>query len=447
MIRTNGFYLFLGDLAVFVGALFIALALRYGAFPNQDILTEHLRAFAGIFVLWILVFFIAGLYDVQVTVARKRIPVLVLKAQFVNMLLAVLIFFLFPVGITPKITLVLYFIVSIALVTLWRLFVYPLFATRRSIRTLIVGTGSEVERLAEVLNQGPYFGFMEVSIFDPHLYLHEKDLEQALIQQVDERHVSLIVGDMRMSAAAFIPLYYNLTFLHRDVAFMSVDQLYEEVFYRIPSSLIEQSWLLENISRSPHYVYDILKRAFDVCGAVLLGILSLPLFPIIAACIRQEDGGTVLYKTTRVGRFGKPIDIVKFRTMSGQDVGQEALQSSLVITRTGQFLRRTRLDELPQLWNILRGDISFIGPRPEMPALAKIYSEHIPHYAMRSLITPGLSGWAQIYHETHPHHGTNIEETKVKLSYDLYYLKQRSFLLDIEIALKTLKTLLLRSGA
>ena len=112
----------------------------------------------------------------------------------------------------------------------------------------------------------------------------------------------------------------------------------------------------------------------------------------------------------------------------------------------GKFLRKTSLDEFPQFWNVLKGDLSLIGPRPELPALAKSYAEKIPYYNVRHLVRPGLSGWAQIYHEKHPHHGLDTEETKNKLSYDLYYIKNRSFLLDIKIALRTLKTLVSIAG-
>jgi lipopolysaccharide/colanic/teichoic acid biosynthesis glycosyltransferase len=141
------------------------------------------------------------------------------------------------------------------------------------------------------------------------------------------------------------------------------------------------------------------------------------------------------------------MHIVKFRTMSGNDQGSSVLRSALTITRTGRFLRKTRLDELPQAWNLIRGDLSFVGPRPELPALATEYARAIPYYNARHLIKPGLTGWAQIYHEQHPHHGIDVDETKNKLSYDLYYIKNRSFLLDMQIALKTIRTILSRSGA
>ena len=132
--------------------------------------------------------------------------------------------------------------------------------------------------------------------------------------------------------------------------------------------------------------------------------------------------------------------------MSGQDSPNDALKSTLQVTRVGAFLRKTRLDELPQLFNILKGDLSFIGPRPEIPTLAKVYVETIPHYNMRHLTKPGLSGWAQINNFDVPRGGVDVPRTIDKLSFDLYYLKHRSILLDLEIALKTINTLLLRTG-
>ena len=116
------------------------------------------------------------------------------------------------------------------------------------------------------------------------------------------------------------------------------------------------------------------------------------------------------------------------------------------VTRVGKFLRFTRIDELPQLWNVLRGDISLIGPRPEKPSYAAIYEKEVPYYNVRHLIQPGLSGWAQIYHKTPPKFAASSEDTAMKLSYDLYYIKNRSFLLDLTIALKTVKELVSRKG-
>ncbi|MDB4991960.1 MAG: sugar transferase, partial [Parcubacteria group bacterium] len=148
----------------------------------------------------------------------------------------------------------------------------------------------------------------------------------------------------------------------------------------------------------------------------------------------------------RIGRGNKPFYIVKLRSMLINDHGEPELQKKNRVTTFGKILRKTRIDEFPQLWNILKGDLSFIGPRPELPTNARVYETEIPYYEVRHLITPGLSGWAQIYDHDPPRGAVDIERTQRKLSYDMYYLKHRSFGLDMAIALKTLRALLSFSG-
>jgi lipopolysaccharide/colanic/teichoic acid biosynthesis glycosyltransferase len=139
-----------------------------------------------------------------------------------------------------------------------------------------------------------------------------------------------------------------------------------------------------------------------------------------------------------VGKNDRKIKILKFRSMSAKENEK--------ITKIGTILRKTRIDELPQFWNLLTGDLSLIGPRPETPVLVKVYEKELSYYNVRHLIKPGLSGWAQIWQDNPPKYGVNFSDTKVKLSYDLYYVKNRSIILDIKIALKTIKTLLSRGG-
>ncbi|HXK39557.1 MAG TPA: sugar transferase [Candidatus Paceibacterota bacterium] len=223
-------------------------------------------------------------------------------------------------------------------------------------------------------------------------------------------------------------------------------KVYEDIFDRIPLSLVQYGWFLENISITRKFTYEFLKRLMDILIASPLLIASLVLLPFVALAIALEDGGALFITQERVGRSNKLIRILKYRTMTGSDRGEEVLKSRHNVTRVGQFLRKTRIDELPQLWNVLTGDLSLIGPRPELPALVKRYEEEVPFYNVRHLITPGLSGWGQISDYDVPRQGVDIEKTKRKLSYDLYYIKNRSFFLDLKIALKTLKTLLSRAG-
>jgi lipopolysaccharide/colanic/teichoic acid biosynthesis glycosyltransferase len=218
------------------------------------------------------------------------------------------------------------------------------------------------------------------------------------------------------------------------------------MFGRIALHRVDNRWVARHVSRYAHTLYDILKRAMDIIAAVVLGALSLVFYPFLIVGIKLQDGGPVFYSQVRVGQNNRPIVMRKFRSMTGADSGDEVLKSRLTVTPLGRVLRKTRIDELPQLWNVLKGDLSLIGPRPEFPKLVEEYSKHIPYYSLRHLVKPGLSGWAQLYHDNHPHHGSDVEATREKLSYDLYYLTHRSLVLDATIALKTIKKLLTRSG-
>jgi lipopolysaccharide/colanic/teichoic acid biosynthesis glycosyltransferase len=232
------------------------------------------------------------------------------------------------------------------------------------------------------------------------------------------------------------------------VSFIDMHKVYEDIFDRIPFSVLRHSWFLENISLSPRRGYDTLKRCLDLAVGLALGIVTLPLYPLVWLAIKLDDNGPLFISQERIGEHNRPIVIFKFRSMS-DDEGASPLEKEMNyirVTRVGKWLRKTRIDELPQLWSVVRGDLSLIGPRPELPELAAEYDQQVPYYHVRHLIKPGLSGWAQIHHERHPHHGADVEETKVKLSYDLSYIKNRSLSLDLEIMLKTLRILVSRSG-
>ena len=185
----------------------------------------------------------------------------------------------------------------------------------------------------------------------------------------------------------------------------------------------------------------------DVVVAFPASVLSLIFYPFIIAAIYFEDGGSPFVSLPRVGEGGRTIRILKFRSMTGNDAGSYGVsgKSSLAVTKVGRLLRVSRLDELPQLWNVLAGTQSLIGPRPETPSLVGVYEKEIPYYQVRHIIKPGLSGWAQLYGQ-HAHAVTDVEVTREKLSHDLYYLKHRSLVLDVTIVLKTIKKLITLVG-
>lgn len=440
--------LFLGDIIVLFSALYITLALRYQTVPHTDVIEKHLGPFALLILIWLLVFFILGLYDRFVLFSRKDLPGKIIRAQLINMLLAVMLFFIVPFGITPKTNLAIYLVVSVLLVTVWRLFIFPRFAPSHSLHVLVIGSGSEARDVTNVLQQNPYFQQVAVDFIDTTEYSDPAAVVPALTAYTKRRQIDVVIADMsEYLSSVLTPLFFKLTFLERRARFYSLTEFYERLHHRIPPSLIGEEWLLQNVtSQSPHYAYDIVKRTIDIIGALMLLVPCIILFPIVIIALKLQDGGSIFYRTIRIGQYNLPIHIYKFRTMNGCDSGTEALQSQLHVTKLGMILRKLRIDELPQLWNVLKGDLSFIGPRPEIPELAAVYAEKIPYYNMRHLIKPGLSGWAQINNYDVPRQGVDVERTIAKLSFDLFYLRHRSVLLDMEIALKTINTVLSRTG-
>lgn len=440
--RREPIILFAGDLLAFSLALWIALAVRYGNIPSSDLLARHIAPFSVLFFLWTFVFFVAGLYEKHTLVFKGKLPSLILNTQVANSLLAVVFFYLLPsFGITPKIVLAVYLVVSFLLVIFWRVSIVPRFGFRNRENAILIGAGYDMQVLKEEMNGNERYNLTFVSSVD----LNQLDgiaFQEEVVEKIYSDGVTSVVIDLKhKNAEAILPSLYNLIF--SNVRFLDMYKVYEEVFDRIPLSLVGYNWFLENISFSPHTMYDTLKRMMDVAIASVLGIVSLIFYPFVFVAIKLEDGGTVFITQERIGAGNRIIKLWKFRSMRGNDAGKWVTDGDERITRVGKFLRKSRIDELPQLWNIIRGDLSLIGPRPDIVALGKKLAEELPYYTVRNLIKPGLSGWAQIKQDIAPQ---SLEETRERLAYDLYYLKNRSFILDLTIALKTMKTLLSRTG-
>jgi lipopolysaccharide/colanic/teichoic acid biosynthesis glycosyltransferase len=439
--------LLIGDILVLTVALWLTLALRYLQPPSPALFQMHLVPFSLLFVVWIGVFFLAGLYGRHTPLFRSRLLATIIYAQVINIVVAALFFFSLPIfGIAPKMNLILYLFVSTALIFLWRVSLYPKMRSGGKVRGVLIASGPDVKQLTEEVKKGHFAFAFDHAIDTKEVPSHEV-IQRACRVAVD-RDVSFIVVDLSDRAvSSALPIIYDAAFHKRRFALVDAVELYQEVFEREPLSLINYEWVLQNIGTSR--LYDILKRAIDILAALVVGIVSLIAYPFVILAIKLDDGGPIFITQSRVGRYREPIKIVKFRSMSGNDEGKygKSGKSDLKITRVGKWLRLLRVDELPQLWNVLRGDLSFVGPRPELPIIAAIYDAKIPYYNARYLVSPGLTGWAQLKHDRHPHHGHDIEETKEKLSYDLYYLKQRSLFLDIFVMLQTIRVVVSARGS
>jgi exopolysaccharide biosynthesis polyprenyl glycosylphosphotransferase len=456
--------LIVGDLLIYFFSLIVALWIRYSAIPGRDLIYAHLAPFSILFLLYLIINFGAGLYNKRSLLSPSTLPGLIIRSQIIAVLISVTFFYFAPVAISPKANLFIFAVVSTIALGLWRIVVFPVLSSIRKQKAIIIGQGHEVDDLYEEVNMRSKYGMFFVSKVKPSSNINEN--LNSLKMAVENQRVSIIVADFgNRHIESTMPLLYSLIF--SGVQVMDISKMYEAIFDRVPLSMIGERWLVDNIGTSAvgRGVFDFLKRVVDIITALILGILSLPFYIFVYIGIMVDDKGPLFIKQNRVGRNGKLIRIIKFRSMApkqnkiGNDMktshddggkymsnGNGNGKSELQVTKFGKFIRMTRIDELPQLWNVLVGDISLIGPRPELPALVEIYEKEIPHYQVRHLVQPGLSGWAQIYHQAHPHHEVAVGDTRDKLSYDLYYVKNRSFLIDLKVALQTLKALISRRG-
>lgn len=443
--KKEALILFLGDIFFFIFSLWLALWIRFGQLPTQDRFITHFVPFSFLFVVWFLVYFIAGLYEKHTLILKSKLPSVIFNAQIVNSIFAVIFFYTLPVfGITPKTLLFVYLVISFICILLWRLYGIRFISRGGKQPALLIGSGAEMKELLEEVNANPRYGLSFISSID----LSDGtsiDVQEDIITPVYSNDIKIIVIDFsHEKVAPFLPHLYNLIF--SKVRFIDSHRVYEDIFDRIPLSLVTYSWFLENISVSSKFAYDFLKRTMDIIISLPLFLVSLIMYPFVFAAIKLEDGNEIFSVQQRIGQNNHVIKLIKFRTMLFNDNGDWKEKGvTNRVTKVGAFLRKTRLDEFPQLWNVLKGDISLIGPRPEFPEPVRRYSEEIPYYNIRHIIKPGLSGWAQIY-GAHPHHGTDVSQTREKLSYDIFYIKSRSFWLDIKIALKTIKELISRRG-
>lgn len=264
-----------------------------------------------------------------------------------------------------------------------------------------------------------------------------------------EHNISEVVvapDERRSSEGASIPVDELLDCKLRGIRVTEPLAFIERELLRIEVSLLRPSWALFSSGFIYSQTRDIIKKVFDISLALLLLVLVWPFMILTALAVYLESGGPVIYKQVRTGLYGKEFSIYKFRSMT-QNAEKDgkavwATKNDARVTRVGAFIRNTRLDELPQLYNVLVGDMSFVGPRPERPEFVEELNETIPFYDARHKVKPGLMGWAQLKYP----YGASVEDAQNKLKYDLYYVKNHSFFLDILIVIQTVEVVLLGKG-
>lgn len=438
-------YLFAGDIAVFVITLWVTLLLRYGRLPETELFFTHISSFVFLFGVWILVYYMAGLYSKRVALFRKELPAALLSTQAVNIIIAALFFFFVPIGITPKTSLLLYLVVSVIGIFTWRLVLFPRVvapAARES--AVLIGSGGEIEELVREVNEnGNYHIHFPVVVRPEDV---AADFEGFAAHIAAAGVTTMVVDTDQDVLRPLLPRLYELSFVDPGYHFLDFYHVYEEVFDRVPLSLLQYDWFLKNVSLPAGNFYEVPKRAIDIVGGLCMGVITLIALPFVYLALRLEGKGPLLIRQERIGQYGVPMRAYKFRSMTHNDQGAWIGEVENRVTRVGEFLRRTSLDEFPQFINVLKGELSLVGPRNDVKALGDRLAASVSYYNIRYIVKPGITGWAQINQRYEPGNISpqSIEETKVRLAYDFYYIKKRSLLLDIVIALKTVKRMFFR---
>ncbi len=431
-------------------ALFLGLLVRNGEVPSPGTWGSHAGAFILIFGGWLIVFYIVGLYDLDRGRTGLEFSATLFWAILIGVLSAVLYFYLVPILINPKTTLGYIAVFCYALMWLWRRGYALASSSLIPARNVVfVGVDPIVPEIVDALRSNLRLGFCAEAVFEEAPGAERiEGLEyysdaESFVWNAVRRNVRLVVmaDEKELSEQARGALFSLISLPAR---FVRLPEFYETIFQKVPVGSINDLWFLENIDLRSKKPYEAVKRGLDVLLAVMGLILTLPFFPLIAAAIRLGSPGPAFFKQTRLGKGGRPFVIRKFRTMrsDGNDFSPTGKKDSR-ITRFGSFLRKSRIDELPQMANILLGEMSFVGPRPERPELAEELERRIPFYRQRLLVKPGVTGWDQVSGE---YHSPSVEDTFKKLQYDLYYVKNLSPFLDLSILLKTVMTVVKREG-
>ena len=399
----------------------------------------------------------ADLYDSRTLSDRRDLVTRLVRALGVTSVLLALLYFWLPELVIGRGVFALATVMIIALVAGWRIaFEWLSLRGRPTERLLIVGTGNAAVALARELHERrselgvELVGFVDsdpskvgMPVVNPGVIGTVSDIPTIVrTRRVDRVVVSLADARGKLNMDELLAMKLN-----QGVRFDHLASVYEQYTGKIAVENLRPSWMIFSDGFRKTIWLESVKRLSDVVFSLMGLLVALPLMVVVALAIRASANGPVLYSQTRVGRNGLPFMIYKFRSMR---VDAEATSGAVWsvendprVTRLGRFLRRTRLDELPQLWNVLRGDMSFVGPRPERPEFVANLEREIPYYGQRHVVRPGITGWAQVRHG----YGATVEDAQEKLQFDLFYIMHMSFPFDVYIVLETVKTVLVRAGS
>lgn len=440
--------LLLGDVACLYLALFLTLLLRHNKVYTNKIFLLHLPCFSIIFIFWLIIIFSFRFYEVNKPLTKKyNLLLSIFNFSLINFFISILYFYIIPQNvITPKTILVINIIIFGLLFYLWRMLASKILYSQSIKKNTIIITNDE-NLVQEIINK-PELEFNIRACVDLETTFISSNLEKIKINEiynfVKENNILNIIIDEDILNQNQISNELSQC-LNLRVNFIRTNDFYEQFLGRVSIQNINSVWLINNLNENKKWAFDIFKNVLDKILAIIFLIPSIALTPLIIILIKLDSRGSVFFTQIRTGKNNKKFLAIKFRTMKNdaeKDGPQWAIENDHRITKIGKFLRKTRLDEIPQLINIIKGDMGLVGPRPERPEFINKLEKEISFYKERLLVKPGLTGWAQINYP----YGNSIQDSLEKLQYDLYYVKHRSLVLDLSIILKTIYTVIKKDG-
>lgn len=450
--------LVIGDLIVAVIAMVAALVfwgstLRFIDF-NLAFLQERVPGwFYFLPVIWVVL--LIEIYDIHNAGNWKRTLRGVLFAGVIGLGLYLVVYIIYvgpPRSALPRLGVASFLVLVVSLTLAWRALYIRIFTAPEFMRNiLLVGGGKTGQIMLQIINNLNPKPFRMVGVIDDDPQKIGAEVEGYPVLGSSERLQDLIstyaISDLivaisgEMNGRMFQALLDAQEF---GVEITRMPVAYEELLGRVPIQWLEADWILRSFvdeTRSRGF-YELWKRLIDIIGGLFGTFIFIIFLPLIAFIVLVDDGRPVFYSQMRSGRGGQPYTIYKFRTMrrdaEADGKPQSARENDQRTTRSGRYLRKTHLDELPQFLSVLTGEMSLVGPRAERPELVALFQKHVPFYRARLLVKPGLTGWAQV----NQNYAASIDETVTKLEYDLYYIKRRNLTLDILILLRTPFTIL-----
>ncbi len=432
IVKIKQTLLAIGDIAALYLSLIVTLLIRYGVI-NDEYVHAHLGPFSIIFILWIAIFYIVGLYEIR----NLRTTFSFIRkfgiGIFAGGISSIVLFYIIPYfHISPKTNLALFFVIFIVIGGAWRLLFNRTIRVPQR-RVVLIGDGKEMDELKTHMQENPQIGYHVIQ----HITTPQKT---HTIQELRENyHPDTIIISETLHAPTLIKELSQE--LAHGIEITDSTTAYQIIFKKLPLSQMQELWLIARLSRSKR-AYEVIKQLYEPIGALVMVIVLSPLLALIYVLVWCTSRGPGIYKQVRVGKGEKLFWIYKFRTMrvdAEKNGAMFAQKNDARVTAIGKFLRFSHLDELPQLFNIIQGEVSFVGPRPERPEFVAQLKAEIPYYELRHLVRPGITGWAQVNYRANVE---LVDDTYHKLQYDMFYIQERSFVFDILTVLKTIKMFL-----